>query len=286
MSSLAVVMNNNAIFSQSIPNNKLNDNLSKEAQKIINYYDWLNITIRNTILIGDFKDQKIKKLPLKIVEVETISKINGLEKDLKWFIALGAAMRGLIPRKDDQIISLMNIGTEKAYKQEKINSTTNFLISLNAALAIFFFAAFMATWSLISIIQNNYIKQISSFYILPSSENSMILNEKVADFNSLIDQMSVIVQKEPLWSKVIEETKNKVVVGISINNIALSSIDGLLSITGIAINREAINALKQSFESSEIFGEVAIPLDNLGKKVDIPFSMTFRIKSPELIYNK
>jgi hypothetical protein len=285
-SSFAVIINNHPIFLQSIPNDKLGNDLAKESRKILNYYGWFNIDLKNIVLIGDFAEQKINKLPLKIPEIETTKKINGLLKDTKWLIPTGAALRGLIPRKEDEIISLMNIGTEKAYKREKINSTINFLIGLNTGLAIFFFAAFISTWSLITIIQNNYAEQISSFNSLPASDNVNSLKEKAVIFNNLIDQTSLLAKKEPRWSLIVTEIKNKVVNGISVNNISLSNIDGSLAITGVASNRDSINALKSSFETSDLFSEIVIPLDNLGKKVEIPFSITFKIKNTELIYNK
>jgi Tfp pilus assembly PilM family ATPase len=285
-SSFSVIKNNKLIFSQPALNEKIGNNLNKEIQKIINYHDWINIEIKNLILLGNFNDQETKKLPLKAGTIEFVDELKQAPKDTKWLITLGAALRGLMPRKEDKIISLMEIGTEKAYRQEKTDSTINFLISISVALSAFFIIAFTATWSIITVMQNNYNQRIQAFSLTPSSENDSTLSEKTTAFNDLMGQTGALIQQTPYWSKVISEIKDKNTDGIIINNLSLSSASEQLSITGLATNREAINNLKKSFESSSLFSNINIPLNNLGKKVDIPFSMTFKIRDPKLIYLK
>jgi hypothetical protein len=282
----SVILNNSVLFSYSAPTEKIGDKFEKEIKKIVNYYDWFNLSIKNLILVGDFSNLKNKKLPLDLIAPETNKIIDKAPKEAKWLIPLGAGLRGLIPRKDDNIISLMDIGTETAYKREKANATANFFIGASIALSLFFVSAFIATWSLILTVQNNYIKQISAFGLLPSAENANSLQEKALDFNSLISQMSQLVQKEPHWSRVVEEVKSKLVADVVVNNLSLPGASETLSITGTAANRTAINNLKRSFESSNFFGNINIPLDNLGKKTDIPFSLTFKIKNSALVYDK
>lgn len=284
--SFSVIINNNLLFSQSSPNEKIGANINKEINQIINYHDWFNIGIKNLILIGSFSETEIKKLPLKIADFEISEDIKSVPKDIKWLVPLGAAMRGVVSREDDKMISLMEIGTEAAYRREKANSVANFFIGISAGLAIFFVAAFFVTWSLITSMQNNYNRHITSFNLMPSSENSGLLGSKATAFNNLVSQASAMVKTEPYWSKLIAEIKNKTVSGITINNVYLPSADGVFSITGTASNREAINLLKKSFESSSMLTGVEIPLNNLGAKVDIPFSMTFKIKDAQFIYTK
>lgn len=284
--SLSVILNNHLIFTLSIPNETIGKNLEKEIKRVINYHEWLNINIKSSILLGDFKKEELKKIPLKIVLPETLQEIKNFSKETKWFISLGAALRGLIPRKDDRMISLMETGTEKAYAREKIRSFTNLFINLNAIFSIFFIAIFVAAWSFIMTVQNNYVKQITSFNLSIDSENSSQLKDKANNFNNYVGQAVTLVSKEPKWSVVVEEVKEKIVAGVIVNNLSLPSSGGVFSMNGIATDRETINQLKKSLESSDLFDEVNVPLNNLGKKVNIPFSVTFKIKSNDLIYNK
>jgi Tfp pilus assembly PilM family ATPase len=282
----SVLINNNVLFSQSLPVSQVGDNFDKEIRKIVNYHGWFNINIKQLVLLGNFPEGKIKKLDIKLINPTISEAIKKAATDIKWLVVLGSAMRGLLPRKSDEIISLMDIGTETAYRRERANTTINFFIGISVALSIFFAVAFVATWSLLSVLQNNYTKQISAFNLLPSSDNTNSLKDKAAEFNSLIEQAGFLVNKEANWSKVVSEIKTKTVPDIAVNNLSLPSIDGTLSLTGTAANRTAINNLKTSFESSELFTNVMIPLDNLGKKSDIPFSLTFKIKDVNLVYGK
>lgn len=281
---LSVVVDNHLIFSQETSPMSSASEAEKEIRKISNYHDWFNVNLKKIIFLG--KSLKIKKLLLKEHSAESLKIIKGWQANAAYLPSLGAAVRGLIDRKDDEIISLMEIGTEKAYRQERANSTANFFIGLSAALAIFFVGAFLAAWSLMSAIQNNYSRQISAFDLESASGGSTSLQNKAIEFNELIDQAGNLAAQEPMWSKIITEAKNKTVDGIIINNLSLPGAQGVFSVVGVASDREAINRLKKSFESSDIFGGVNIPLDNLGKKTDIPFSLTFTAKNKILIYAK
>jgi Tfp pilus assembly PilM family ATPase/Tfp pilus assembly protein PilN len=284
--SFSVILNNDLIFTLSIPNDKIGKNIKKEIQRVVNYHDWLNINIKNSILFGDFKEEEIKKIPLKMISPETLQEINGFSQETKWFISLGAALRGLILRKDDHIVSLMEISTRKAYKHEKIRSFTNFFINLSAVFSIFLIAIFIASWSFMIVVQNNYVKQITSFNLSADSENSSQLKDKAINFNNYVGQAAALISKEPHWSIVVKEVREKIVSGVVVNNLSLPSNDGVFSVSGVASDRETINQLKKSFESSTLFDEIKTPLNNLGKRVNIPFSMTFKIKSSDLIYTK
>lgn len=275
--SFYLIKNNNVIFSQSRPNELIGKNLHKEVDNVINYQDFEGVTVSSLVLIGPFSEAEIKKLPLKPSALKLVDELKSV-KDSKWAITLGAALRGAIPRKDDKIISLMSIDTEQAYRQEKANGTTTLIISISVTLSVFFAGIFLAAWYFMIALQNNYNQRISAFNTT-SSETTNSISDKANAFNDLILQTSTLIRKEVAWSKIITEIKNKTTSDIVINNISLPSADGQLSITGVAANREAINTLKTSFESSDIFTEINIPLNNLGKKVDIPFSMTFKLKA-------
>ncbi|QQG52610.1 MAG: pilus assembly protein PilM [Candidatus Falkowbacteria bacterium] len=284
--SFSVIMNNNLLFSQSVPREKIGDNLKGETDRVINYHGWFGINIKQLALLGDFSASEIKKMALKPITLEKIDSQKNEKINPKFFTVLGAAKRGLIPRKDDVIISLMEIGTEKAYAQEKANLNANFFIGTSAVLAAFFVLIFFATWSFMSIMQNNYNKRISSLSLLPGSENGILLKEKADNFNNLISEASAMGGQEVVWSKVLEEIKSKTNDNVKINTLSLPDATGLLTISGTAKDRDSINNFKKSFEDSNLFTDINIPLNNLGKKEDIPFSLTFKIKNSELIHKQ
>jgi|GEM_PF-6010409 Competence protein A. len=275
--SFYLIKNHNVIFSQSRPNELIGKNLHKEVDNVINYQDFQGVTVSSLVLIGPFSEAEIKKLPIKPNSLKLIDELKSV-KDSKWAITLGAALRGAIPRKDDKIISLMSIDTEQAYHQEKANGTTTLIVSISITLSVFFAGVFLAAWYFMLALQNNYNQRISA-WSNTSSESTTSISDKANTFNNLIGQTSALIKKEVAWSKIITEIKNKTTSNIIISNISIPGASTEISITGTAANREAINTLKTSFESSTIFTEINIPLNNLEKKVNIPFSMTFKLKN-------
>ncbi len=284
--SFSVIENNNLIFLQNYQHDKLFKNVPSEIEKIIKFFEWSDIKISNLFLIGQFSEKEIKNIPLKVTPLDQNLGNNKKVIEQKWLVALGAAKRGLIPRKDDKIISLMAIGTEQAYKQERINLIANFFIGVSIAIAIFFSLIFFTTWSFVSMIQENYNKRINAFSILPESETGIQLKEKVDVFNSFMSQTSLLIKEETNWSTIVTEINKTLDTNVNISILSMPKADGIFTITGTALNREAINALKKSFESSSFFTNVDIPLNNLGKKNDIPFTMTFQINDNNLIFKK
>lgn len=283
--SFFVIKNHNLLFSQTLPTDKIAADLPGEIAKIINYQEWLGQTITNLALLGNFNPEEIKNLPLKPTPLELKE---GVEQKIKIkpeaLISMGAAWRGLMPRKDDKIISLMKIGTEEAFRQAKANATLGFLIGISIALSLFFTAALTALWLMLTIMQNNFNEQIISLTARPDSKNAALIETQAIDFNELVGQTGALVKEEPRWSAIVEEIKARIVPGIAINTLSLPGTSVTWSLTGVADSREEINALKKSFEDSPLFKEVNLPLDNLGKKTDIPFSLMFKVSAPELIY--
>ena len=77
--------------------------------------------IKSIIILGSGELKKFLKENISGVDFKEIKEI-GSSDELGHFIALGAAKRGLIPRREDAIVSLMPIGTELAYERHRLVS--------------------------------------------------------------------------------------------------------------------------------------------------------------------
>lgn len=285
--SFSTIRNNRLLFSQSLPNEKIGANLATETEKVLNYHDWFEQTVAGAILIGDFSPKEIKSLPVKTIDPEIGGQIKSSRRlTAAELITVGAALRGLTPRKEDTMISLMETGTEEAFSQAKANSVVNFLLGTTIALSLFFILALSSVWLLVGNIQNNFNDQIISQGAVPTGSGAALFEARAESFNSLIGQTGVLATKEPSWYTVIQEIRSRLTPGIAIGALSLPGPEIALSISGTAGSRDDINALKKSFAASPLFSEVDVPLNNLGKKTEIPFSLSFKIKSPESVYQK
>lgn len=279
--SFSTIKNNKLLFSQAFTNEEIGPNLKQTIEKIAKYHDWLEETITEVFLIGNFDAKETKDLPLKISNPEVPKKIKSTNRlGSSQLVVLGAALRGLTNRKKDTMISLMETGTEEAFAQAKTKSLAGLIFSASIALTIFFIGALAATWLIIGKIQDNFNNQIIAHRVVGNStEAAMEIQAK--SFNRLIGQTSVLLSEETGWYDIISEIKNRLTPGITVNSLSLPGRELALSINGTAGSREEINTLKQSFALSPLFQNVDVPLTNLGKKTEIPFSLSFQIKPYE-----
>lgn len=274
----SVVKNGIPRFERIIPTSLLGEkSMSMEMEKIKKFYEveWREVITR-------------------VIELPHVSLFHSLALELKrfggennttaWAIALGAAMRGLLPRAEDTIVSILPVGTEKAYEYQKAVAFSKFITNTTIGLALFWTAIFFSSWILLSAIQQYSNKELSSLSSLPSSAENLALEDRAHEFNALARRANSIIATFPAWSMVVEDVKAHSVKGITITNVSFATPDSLFSLTGIAATRADINIFKKSMETSKLFTEMTIPLTNLEQRANISFSATFRMIDPNVLY--
>ncbi len=259
-----------------------------EVEKIAKYSDSLDRPVKNLAVIGDWPPGLGGKLPLKqspapLVDIAGLESLGAIEP---WLPALGAALRGLIPRENDNLISLMRVGTEAAYKQEKAIVFTRVLSRFTVAFSIFLTAAFFATWLLMQKVQANFNQQIKNYIAMPITADANLLEKKAGDFNSLVALTLGYYQSEVRWLPVIDELKSIGSSTVALTSVSLVAPDQPITLTGSALSRPDLNDFKQSLEQSALFRDVNLPLENLEKKNNIPFRITMFIENPADLYPK
>ena len=89
-------------------------------------------------------------------------------------------------------------------------------------------------------------------------------------------------KKEVLFSTIISEIEKITTEGITINSFALSrkGVDlNTIAVTGIAKTRANLSNFQSAIENNILFKSASLPLSNLTKDKDIPFSITITPKS-------
>jgi hypothetical protein len=204
----------------------------------------------------------------------------------KWIIALGAATRGMIPPGKDTINSLLPVGTEEAYSYQAASGFTALLENTTIGIAIFFVVAYCAVWGLMISIEGHSSQTIVNLSNVSLTPEILVTENKTRDFNNLIDVTSTIVKETPEWSLFIETLKKQVPDSITITTLSFSIPEEPIRIAGIAKSRNELNAFKKILENTPMFTDVVLPLNNLEKKGDLPFTITFNLKNPADLYFK
>ena len=204
----------------------------------------------------------------------------------KWLVSIGAAIRGQIPKGEDHLISLLPINTQKAYAFQKINTFIVLLRNMTIGISIFFVVAFSLSYLLI-ITLSQYASH--TVVIVPSSSLPPDLLQKksiIEQVNSLTSIGQTLLSDTVVWSTIIDEIKARTINGITISRFSAPSITEKMSLAGTAQDRDTINQFKKSMQESAMFTEIDLPITNLDKRTDIPFSISFIIKDPSTVYYK
>lgn len=204
------------------------------------------------------------------------------------FVAVtGAAMRGLIPRAKDTIVSVLPVGTELAYirMKKKVFFTTLRYVSIGVAVLIL--TSFVGLYAFLATITQRELDrlELEREVVLPGHIGE--IREAVDIFNREVDTLQriqeMIISPFPSF-EVIEEIH--ALPGIQLNSVSVAheeeEEEGGTSITirGVAAEREDFRALREHFERPE-FSNVNFPIFSIVEATDISFTITFSYGRPD-----
>lgn len=204
----------------------------------------------------------------------------------KWLVALGAVIRGNIPDGNDNLVSLLPVGTEDAYAYQKTNTFATLIRNITVGVSIFFIISFLSTYLfMVSLSQNT--NQTATMLSSAPVPPLLIENEmRIGNINALTEAGATILRETPDWSTVLYEINSQMIDGITVSNFSASGVSDKMSLSGTAKNRAILNQFKKSLQNSPMLVEVEIPTTNLEQKELLPFSASFRFSDPSVLYYK
>ncbi len=240
-----------------------------------------------TALEGEIKGEVVEASILDAELRDDYANKKGLsEPKSKWLIAIGAVIRGQIPEGEDNLVSLLPVGTEEAYAYQKATTFIALVRNMTVGVSIFFVATFLAAYLFILSLSQNANMAIATLSVTSTSPEILAKEAWVNKVNALTATGQAILAQTPLWSAVIDEIDARIIDGISIATFIAPSITGNMSFTGTAKNRVTLNQFKKSLQESPMLAGIEIPLTNLEQRENIPFTVSFRLKDPNTVFYK
>ncbi len=208
------------------------------------------------------------------------------ETNFKWLVPLGAVIRGQISESEDNLISLLPVGTEEAYAYQKATTFVTLIRNMTVGVSVFFIFAFLAAYIFMLSLSQGTSRTIATLSAGAVSPELLKKELSMGHMKALIGTASGVLSETPLWSIVIDEINSRIIDGIVISNFQATSITEKMSLTGIAKDRATLNLFKKSFQASTIFSEIDLPTTNIAQKGGVPFTVSFRLKDPSAVYYK
>ncbi len=181
----------------------------------------------------------------------------------------------------------LNLLPEEYKKEYKLEKTRRFIIFVFMAL---YFISFI--FIMLLFFAYFYLKfETKSIILKIDSEKT---TQQIKDVFNLEDDIKLANKKMQIIEKAKTENKNitKILEDIVyfdddnsyFKNIMINSQTGQVSISGFALDREAVLSIKEAIKNSEMVDERSIisPKSNILKEKNIDFNFKFKLRSDEL----
>jgi len=272
----------------------------RETKKILNFSSthWPDTSINNLLLATPILAEEITQiitenlnltaqkliLPKELKDVSgqwsiVNSQLPSLTPD--WFSALGSALRGLIPRSKDIIISLASTGTEEEFRQHQIINFIKIWRNIILTSLSFILLAFIAVEGFLIKTTNSLNNQLSNLAHMPELNKINKLEEEAKNFNSRVDLALEAKTQVYNWSPFFEKIKDLAGEEIVIERIFVQSKEMPILFNGQAVNEAAIINFKNKLEKEGQFTDINLPPGSVSLTPEgkVNFSIMFKIKS-------
>ncbi|MGC8651403.1 MAG: pilus assembly protein PilM [Minisyncoccia bacterium] len=183
-----------------------------------------------------------------------------------WLSIIGAALRGLIPRYQDTIVSLAPVGTEASYEQNH----TYHIVSLWSKVALVIIMSLTFTFgvldvSFFSLITKRNEEALARPVDATLTNKDRILEQKRDEFNALVNNLTQTQVYQKDWDKIFSSLLNSArqnnitILRILVSNNPANNI----TIQGQSNKKDAVITWKSSLESSGILKDINLPLEAL-----------------------
>lgn len=220
------------------------------------------------------------------VRDEYVKRAELTEPKSRWLIALGAAIRGNIPAGEDNLVSLLPIGTEEAYAYQKATTFVALIRNITIGVSVFFTMAFIVAYLFMLSLSQSASRTITTLSSSPVSPELAEQESRIERVNALTETASLLLAETPVWSTVLTELTELTIDGIVVSNFSAGSLAGTMTMSGTARNRATLNQFKKLLQDSVMLADVGLPITNIAQRENLPFSISFRLKDPSVVYYK
>ncbi len=272
------------IFGQNIPQKILPSHLEKhflnEIPMILNFYSlkrqralikflFLN---ESDQLVNYFNDWVTKNYNLTPLSFTLPPALKNLKRD--WAAVVGCALRGLIPRRKDTIVSLAPIQTEEDYYQSHLIRVISLWLKIIMTVVGCFTVVYgLLDYTLFANMEKKLAGEISqpiNPIILQKQEE---LQRSADEFNALVKKVEAINTYKKDFSLILNEITNEARDTINLKRIFITDSGAFnITITGEAKSKETVVKFKQKLEEKQILKDASLPLEAL---VETPEGVSF-----------
>lgn len=256
-----------------------------EIHKVLSFYEthWEG-TLNNLFLVTPTFEKEIKEsitqnFPDLLVEVPTLRQFKDLS--IGWFSVLGSAVRGIVSRDEDEMLSLATAGTDKKYEVHQVTNFVrlwrNIAVTVLAGILILLVGLDVFLGNSVGVLEN----RLSDSSRSPALEKLGGLQQEASIFNTKVDSLVRAQQERLLWSGFFTDMAAMAGSNVTVRRIAIQGVDAPVTMFGEAMTQPAIGEFEKALKANAKLTDVQFRLASVSQVEGgkYAFSMSFKIKS-------
>ena len=261
----------------------LKKHLAKEVPMLLNFYllkrgkniHYFFFGGKEKMLVAALRkemESSYHLLPLSLKLPSYLTKLSSA-----WYGVIGAALRGLLPRRRDTIVSLAPVGTEQEYYRNHLYSVVSLWLKATATIMIILVGLLGSMNSIFfRRIMNNYRQNLAAPLETATQQKDEQLTKQAKEFNALVNQVSAVNQYNRNWGKTIRSIFTAANISpVTIKRMLISASPAKnITVLGIASSKTAVVNFKTSLDGTKMFSQINLPLDAL---VETPTGVSFSL---------
>lgn len=236
-----------------------------EMRRLLNFYTnkWGG-AIQKAFVVNATSNKELAEWIKKEFSLEVLVLAGYHLMDRTWLIAVGAAIRGLIPRADDRYISLTRVGTEDAVVENRVRRfialwRTVVFVVMTVSVVTFAFADLMLVR-----VERSVRLETEQMRDFVGVEDAASFSAQAENFNALVDKVFRAQGEARQWSGVLGQVYAAARgTDAALFNMQLDAAKNIVVINGEAPNEQGVIAFKNALADNPRITAVDLPLSSI-----------------------
>lgn len=259
--------------------------IAQEIQRVLAFYlGKSGQNLVNALLISPMFNYEIVQIAEQkfslVMQNLTISELPDLSPS--WFPALGASLRGLIPRSKDTFLSLSETSAKTEYYQERTLSLLSLCRNIVGGALLFVFIAYLVVDAVFYRTEKASGGKAPTLTVTINTAEVQMLRDEAIRFNQLTTLTKIAKGQEAHWSPVFDALRGTTGTNITMTRIFADRANLSLIVTGTATNELAAINFKGRVERIPPVKSVSLPLSQIKTEGEnmVSFALTAVLNSP------
>lgn len=254
--------------------------VTKNLHQVLNFYNshWQESVGEIILAATGFRDEVAK-----IIEENFSLKVRDFELNTSqtvapdWFVALGSAVRGLMPRRSDKDISLLGVDAQEEFGREQVLGFLRFWRALMPAAVAIFMVAFTSVYFSLSEMDEGLKQDVVSASRGEQAKEMAALESQISEFNRSVALLASIGGPDSLQTPILRKIRDFASSsGVVVARVYRQGPSIATSLSGSAGSSEDLLAFKKLLEADPAFKNVSLPPSAVKVSAQgVEFSMTF-----------